>query len=322
MGDGPGVAGANGYMIDRATTQRTAARRLPKRIAQGLRRLLPFSRRHGAAERKVRFRCNICGSVSTVPAAALQREVPSCTRCGSTVRTRAVVHLLITELFGRSMTIPELPPRADLVGIGLSDTEHYAKRLSDKLDYINTFFHQEPKLDITNPAQELAGRFDFIIASDVFEHVAPPVSRSFANARRLLKPQGVLVFSVPYSLEAETCEHFPELNDYRLFELDGSWRLENRTVDGRRQVFTDLCFHGGPGSTLEMRLFSRSGLVRDFAAAGFAGVRIADESYPEYGIVWSEPWSLPMVGYATLGRLPRPWVDGNAMEDRGTVRPV
>jgi hypothetical protein len=67
-------------------------------------------------------------------------------------------------------------------------------------------------------------------------------------------------------------------------------------------VFTDLVFHGGPGSTLEMRLFSRSGLVREFAAAHFAGVRIADESYLAHGIVWPEPWSVPMVGYATLER--------------------
>jgi len=301
-------------------TQPSAPRSLPKRIVQGLRRLSPIGNPAAAGERKVRFRCNICGSASIVPAAALQREVASCARCGSTVRTRAMMHLLITELFGRSMTIPELPRRSDLVGIGLSDAEHYAKRLSDKLNYKNTFLHQEPRLDITDPPDDLSGRFDFIIASDVFEHVAPPVSRSFANVRRLLKPQGVLIFSVPYSLEAETNEHFPELNDYRLMECDGSWRLENRTADGRKQVFTDLCFHGGPGATLEMRLFSRSGLVRDFAAARFAGVRIADESCPAYGIVWPEPWSLPMVGYATLGRLPNRWVDATSTEGPHTER--
>jgi hypothetical protein len=69
-----------------------------------------------------------------------------------------------------------------------------------------------------------------------------------------------------------------------------------------------------------MRLFSRSGLVRDFAAARFAGVRIADESYPAYGIVWPEPWSLPMVGYATLGRLPNRWVDATSTEGSHTER--
>ena len=160
----------------------------------------------------------------------------------------------------------------------------------------------EPRLDIADAPEDLTARFDFIIASDVFEHVAPPVSRAFANARRLLKPHGIFIFSVPYSLDQETLEHFPDLHDYRLVEKDGAWRLENRTSDGRRQVFSDLVFHGGPGSTLEMRLFSRNGLIDEFVKAGFAGVRIADESQLGYGIVWPEPWSVPMVAYAALPR--------------------
>ena len=93
------------------------------------------------------------------------------------------------------------------------------------------------------------------------------MSRAFANARRLLKPHGIFIFSVPYSLDQETLEHFPDLHDYRLVEKDGAWRLENRTSDGRRQVFSDLVFHGGPGSTLEMRLFSRNGLIDEFVKA-------------------------------------------------------
>ena len=213
---------------------------------------------------------------------------------------RSMIHLLTAELFGRSIALPDLSPRKDIIGIGLSDAEGYAAPLALKLSYTNTYFHKEPRLDIaaTIPADDAAG-YDFIMASDVFEHIAPPVSRAFANARRLLKPRGVLIFSVPYSLAADTVEHFAELHDYRLIEVDGSWRLENRTVDGREQVFTDLVFHGGPGSTLEMRLFSRAGLEREFAEAGFARMRVADEAVPEFGIIWPEPWSVPMVAYAS-----------------------
>ena len=211
---------------------------------------------------------------------------------------RSMVHLLTSELFGRSIPLPELPRRPDLVGIGLSDSPAYAVPLARRVGYVNTFFHTEPRLDIGNVPENRAAEVDFIIASDVFEHVAPPVARAFANARRLLKPGGVLIFSVPFSLDADTVEHFPELHDYRLVETGGSWRLENRTSDGRDQVFTDLVFHGGPGTTLEMRLFSRAGLERAFAAAGFARMRIAAEPCAEHGIVWAEPWSVPMVAYA------------------------
>jgi SAM-dependent methyltransferase len=251
---------------------------------------------------KVYFRCNVCGGSCAAPMTALEREKPSCRRCGSTVRTRTIVHLLTTELFGRSIAIPDLPLRRDLVGIGLSDTPGYARRLSEKLGYTNTYIHMEPRFDITAVPSRLSARYDFIIASEVFEHIAPPVSRAFVNARRLLKPHGVLIFSVRYTLDPETKEHFPDLYDYRIVESSGQWRLENRTADGRTQIYTDLVFHGGPGSTLEMRLFSRSGLIREFTEAGFAGVRIADETQLAHGIVWPEPWSVPMVAYPTLDR--------------------
>jgi SAM-dependent methyltransferase len=251
-----------------------------------------------AAGDLVAFRCNVCGAACRVAPGSLSRETPSCVACGSTVRMRAIVHLLTCELFGRSVALPELPRRPDLVGIGLSDSPAYAVPLAKKLGYTNTYFHTEPRLDIADVPENRTAEADFIIASDVFEHVAPPVARAFANARRLLKAGGVLIFSVPFSLAADTVEHFPALHDYRLVESGGSWRLENRTSDGRVEVFTDLVFHGGPGTTLEMRLFSRAALERAFTAAGFARMRIADEAFPEHGIVWPEPWSVPMVAYA------------------------
>lgn len=166
-----------------------------------------------------------------------------------------------------------------------------------RIDYTNTFFHAEPRLDIAAADVERYGPCDFLIATDVFEHVTPPVSRAFDNAYRLLKPGGKLIFSVPYSLDAETVEHFADLHDWRIEPRDDGWRLVNRARDGTVTTHDDLVFHGGPGATLEMRLFSRSALEREFARAGFARVRIADETYLPFGIHWPEPWSVPMVAY-------------------------
>jgi SAM-dependent methyltransferase len=209
-----------------------------------------------------------------------------------------MVHLLTSELLGRSSVLADIRRSPDLRGIGLSDSITYAEPLSRKFAYANTHFDAKPTLDIANVTPEHYARYDFIIASDVFEHVAPPVSRAFTNARRMLKSGGVLIFSVPFMLTGDTIEHFPELHEYRLTETPEGWRLENRTADGRRQTFGDLVFHGGLGATLEMRQFSRAGLEGEFAAAGFSRMRVADEVLLPYGIYWPEPWSVPMVAYA------------------------
>ncbi len=98
------------------------------------------------------------------------------------------------ELFGTSLVLSDFPHRPDLAGIGLSDWEGYANPLAERLNYTNTFFHQAPLLDITSVGPDHSGRYDFIICSDVFEHVCQPVSKAFENAYRLLKPGGVMIF--------------------------------------------------------------------------------------------------------------------------------
>ena len=261
-----------------------------------------------AAGAAVTFRCNLCGSPARSTLAGLSRETPSCPRCGSTVRFRAIGRLVVRELLGLDATLPQLAPRRDLVGVGLSDAASYAEPLARVFAYRNTFFHAEPRLDITAIDPGLRGRHDFVIASDVLEHVAPPVSRAFANALALLRPGGVFVMTVPFGLAADTVEHYPELHDWSLEPTQGTWRLVNCTVDGRVQHFDAPVFHGGPGTTLEMRLFSRDALLREFERAGFTRVRIADEPYLPFGIHWPEPWSVPIVA-----RAPSPSTAGSGL---------
>lgn len=241
----------------------------------------------------VSFRCNVCGRPSRVRADRLTREGPTC-RCGSTVRLRALVHVLSMELHGESLALPDFPLRPDIVGIDMSGAGTYAKGLAEKLGYTNTFLHKPPRLDIVEPEAAWLGRCDFIISSDVFEHVAPPVSRAFGNALRILKPGGVFVFTVPYGKAGKTLEHFPDLHDYRLESREGRRILVNRTADGTMQEFDNLVFHGGAGETLEMRVFSESGVLDELRQAGFEDVRIRAEPHPAFGIQWQYDWSLPI----------------------------
>jgi SAM-dependent methyltransferase len=286
------------------------ARPFASRFAFRLRRLRAKHTRKGihvgdvdpatvAPDLAVNFQCNLCGAHNSAALAQLSREAPSCSACRSNVRFRALVRLIVRELLGRDLALPEMPKRRDIAGLGLSDRAAYALSLADKFSYENTWYHAAPRLDIANVSPERFGRYDFLIASDVFEHVVPPVTRAFDNARKLLKPGGKFFFTAPFTLEPDTVEHFPDLHDWTMAECDGTWRLTNTTVAGQRQTFNDLIFHGGPGSTLEMRLFSRAGLEREFARAGFARVRIAAEPYLPFGIHWPKPFSVPMVAYAS-----------------------
>lgn len=222
------------------------------------------------------------------------------------MRMRAVVGLLAIELFGEPLPIADFPRLPRFKGIGTSDAEGYAGRLSSSLDYSNTFFHKEPRLDITKVPSDLAGSLDFLISSDVFEHVVPPISAAFTGARRLLKPGGLFVLTVPFrAVGSETVEHFPELHDWSLTKRsDDTWRLDNRRKDGVVETFTDLGFHGGEGATLEMRIFTQDSLLMELDRAGFQDVRIAGEAIPEIGVIWPEPpdrranKSLPVIARA------------------------
>src|SRR5690349_2238888 len=168
----------------------------------------------------IEFNCNLCGSANRCAVGDLGREAATCSACGSNVRTRGIVQALAMELFGINLPLPDFPRVKSIRGIGTSDSSQYATRLGEKFDYRNTFYDREPRFDIAQPVAE-EGVYDFLISSEVFEHVPPPVERAFENAFRLLKPGGVLVLTVPYSIEPAMTEHFPDLHEFGLLELGG-----------------------------------------------------------------------------------------------------
>ncbi|WP_445492895.1 methyltransferase domain-containing protein [Rhodopseudomonas sp. RCAM05734] len=242
------------------------------------------------------FQCNVCGTeVKNCPVENIDREIASCPTCNSSVRIRSIAHLLSMALFGRSMPVTEFPADRSIVGIGLSDGLGYAQPIAERLGYTNTFFHQEPFFDICAPVGDRAGTCDFMISTEVFEHVAPPAQTAFQHAFDVLKPGGTLLLTVPFTNNPETVEHFPELDDYRTLQFGDEYVLVNRAVDGQYTMHRNLVFHGGPGTTLEMRVYSRSAVEKHLADAGFVDVQVFDQDIPKWGILHRYPWSLPIV---------------------------
>jgi len=120
----------------------------------------------------------------------------------------------------------------------------------------------------------------------VFEHVPPPLRPAWAGLFELLRPGGLLVFSVPYRADGETVEHYPDLHDYEIVTRDGEHVLRNATRDGRVCEHRDLVFHGGPGETLELRMFGLDDVLASLAATGFADVRVRREPDIDHGVWW------------------------------------
>lgn len=254
------------------------------------------------------FLCNVCGRRLHAAEELLldPAQPPSCSGCGSNVRARAIVHLFSLEVFGTSLPLPDFPPLESLRGLGLSDWAGYADRFEELYAYRNTFHHLEPKFDIAAEHPQQHGRYDFVIASEVFEHVPPPVEAALAEAYRLLAPGGRLILTAPYTLDERTVERFPSLHRFTIAEIDGKPVVVNRREDGGLEAFDELVFHRAPESedtSLEVRLFSRAGLEQALRTAGFDDIAFHGESCLRYGILHRD-WSQPVVARKAGGPAP------------------
>lgn len=241
------------------------------------------------------FVCNICGAHNTSTADSSDRERVSCSRCRSSIRFRSIVLALSRALFGLDLKLTEFPVLKSVRGLGLSDSDVYSPGLGNRFSYVNTFYHRDPGFDLSQPDEREFGKYDFVICSDVLEHVPGPVDRAFAALARLLKPTGFLILTVPYSLEPGMVEHYPELAESGFVEIDGRTVLVGRSASGEYRVFDNLTFHGGGGSTLERRIFSDESLRAGLAAAGFATVRFDASGNRGFGVVFTSPCSLPVI---------------------------
>lgn len=237
----------------------------------------------------ISFRCNLCGQDNSVSSQSKHRELLNCTQCGSSARARGVVYALQRYILQDTRTpLREAAPRKHLRGVGMSDWTGYGDELERIFDYANTFYHREPRLDVTDVVSARKYQnLNFVISSDVLEHVVAPVSEALRNIRRMLCNDGVLILTAPYVEGYESIEHFPHLHDFKIVSVDGGYVLENRTANGIKESFEHLIFHGGPGSTLEMRMFGEGDLLNMLKFAGFKS-EILEPRNESIGYLWDD----------------------------------
>jgi hypothetical protein len=142
----------------------------------------------------------------------------------------------------------------------------------------------------------------------VLEHVNQPVEAAFETLYAILNPGGTLVVSVPL-VEGSTREHFPPMTEWALSEQEGAWVLAGRATNGQPVERRDLVFHGGPGSTLEMRVFGRVDFERHLKSVGFVEVRELLGHNEEFGIVsQGTPPSMAVPGGIARGLHAGVWI--------------
>ena len=216
---------------------------------------------------------------------------------GYNIRFRAICYVLSLKLFNKIYILKDIVSNKNIRGIGMSDSS-WSNICAEKFNYVNTYYHTSPFLDIYNDLHvNMYSNLDFIISSDVFEHINPypGIQIAFDNMYKMLKKDGFIVFSVPFTY-LEHKEHYPSLYRYEIKNENNKYLLYNITKDEKEEIFNNLVFHGGPGSTLEMRVYSHDSLMKYLSNAGFKNITFYDpEEYTDmkkYGIFWENKCSL------------------------------
>lgn len=260
-------------------------------------------------EVRVTFRCNACGRRTSAPRMRIGRETPSCGWCGSSVRIRALIRAIGMELFASAEPATAWPQGDSRRGLGFSDPELYSAHLSRSTRYTNSWFHAEPYRDVLDVSTFGGETFDYVVCSEVLEHVNQPIERAIDNLFAILRPGGVLFLTVP-ARDGESVEHFPALRSYDVAtDESGDWVMSGTTAAGAPYRATGLIFHGGPGSVVEMRVCGRASLHRALARSGFVEVTEILEEDAAIGLAWRDtPEAMDVPGGLAHGLHSGVWI--------------
>ncbi|MPZ22252.1 MAG: methyltransferase domain-containing protein [Dehalococcoidia bacterium] len=168
-------------------------------------------------------RCNVCGSARLRETAnqvrrrlsepieardltAELREGLVCPDCGSTSRDRCLIAVFATLLAREREALSEWLPLDGVRILDCAGARAHPTQLARVADYFNTQYKAEamsdPVIDgrVYADLQDLHypdGFFDFVLSSDVFEHVRLH-EVAFREVFRVLDGAGALVLQVPY----------------------------------------------------------------------------------------------------------------------------
>lgn len=197
------------------------------------------------------------------------REGAKCGRCGNSLRTRQLASAIVGQMnqkLGTTHTsLRELCDDKRAAGLAVAEINGsgglhpFLKRLRG-LRY-SEYGSTSPDV----PSEDLSalsysdGTFDLVLTSDTLEHV-PDVPRALAEIRRVLKPGGLHVFTIPVIWDRTTRKRASATNCELIHHLPPSYHGSPSSNAADFLVFHE--FGGDVASTIREAGFDLS-LVRD-----------------------------------------------------------
>ncbi len=183
--------------------------------------------------------CTVCGRPSYFRRYLdNHRELGYCMFCGSSNRKRQICYLLRKELGIKN--ISKITTAASILCAEASGGLHNS--LKHNANYISSeYFGEAYKSgEVVNGILHVNlldthfedDKFDFILTSDVMEHIPDPY-RAFKEVHRILKPGGVHIFTVPFYQTHYFDERRAEISDGKLVHhMEPMYHLDPLSPNG------------------------------------------------------------------------------------------
>jgi SAM-dependent methyltransferase len=181
------------------------------------------------------------------------REGLVCQECGSISRDRIMMWVL-ANTNSKTSNLSSIPENKNIRILESTATRGHTKILDSKFEYFNTIFDPNAIKENIDPKKYadfqklhfIDNYFDYILASDVFEHIRLD-DNAYSEVFRTLKPGGYFLMTVPfgYVLEESLIRVKPD-GDKDIFllppEYHGDHTLSYRVYG--RDLFKKLSKHG------------------------------------------------------------------------------